>query len=103
MGCPAQQWGGCRGIPQAHLLAVRVAEGEAKVVLFQEVEMFTYHVKENLASGMFLQEIWKCSQGLSRQRHQERVVPNQSRIPPAQEPLTHTKGLAQTHPKPLGR
>lgn len=76
-GCPAQQWGGYRGVPQAHLLAVGVAEGKAKVVLLQEVEVLTYHVKENLASGMLLQEIWRCSQGARRQRHQGRVVPSQ--------------------------
>lgn len=100
-GCPAQQWGGCRGVPQAHLLAVGIAEGEAKIVLLQEVEVLTYHVKENLASGMLLQEIQRCSQGASRQRHQGSVVSNQGGIQPAQAPLTHTTGLAQTHPKPL--
>lgn len=48
--------GSHRGFPHPHLLAVRVAEGEAKVVLLQEVEVLTHHVKEDLASGMLLLE-----------------------------------------------
>lgn len=50
--------GGCRGTPRAHLLAVRITEGEAEVVLLQEVEVLAHHVKEHLASGVFLWETW---------------------------------------------
>lgn len=53
-GVPHHRGGSSGGTPRAHLLAVRVAEGEAEVVLLQEVEVLAYHFKEDLASGVLL-------------------------------------------------
>lgn len=41
--------------PQSrHLLAVGITEGQAKVVLLQEVEVLTDQVKQHLAPAVFL-------------------------------------------------
>lgn len=46
-----------RGRPPArYLLAVSIAEGQAKVVLLQEVEVLTDQVKQHLAPAMLLKE-----------------------------------------------
>lgn len=52
---PQQQASPASRAPQPrYLLAVSVTEGQAKVVLLQEVEVLTDQVKKYLAPAMFL-------------------------------------------------
>lgn len=54
---PPQQASPASPAPQPrYLLAVSITEGQAKVVLLQEVEVLTDQVKQHLAPAMFLKQ-----------------------------------------------